>query len=186
MVFDGDDKTYRARMDEVLDGPLVGRWITDERGSRTLIDRGLIDRFADLLRPFITMEQDSVGSSMRRDRDWLYPWEAIREAFIKAMAHRDWTRSVDIEVSCYRDRRKITSPGALPNSMTIHKMIAGLRSPRNPLVVEILRDYNYVDARGMGVRTKIIPLMRSHAGTEPIFEATEDYLRTTLLQRRKC
>lgn len=37
-----------------------------------------------------------------------------------------------------------------------------------------------VDARGMGVRTKVIPLMRQHNGVEPIFEANEDYLKTTL------
>jgi ATP-dependent DNA helicase RecG len=44
--------------------------------------------------------------------------------------------------------------------MTVAKMIAGQRSARNPLIVDILRDYGYVDARGMGVRTKIIPLMK--------------------------
>jgi hypothetical protein len=38
-------------------------------------------------------------------------------------------------------------------------MIAGQRSPRNPLIVEVLRDFGYVDAQGMGVRTKIIPLL---------------------------
>ncbi len=64
--------------------------------------------------------------------------------------------------------------------MTITKMIASQRSPRNSLIMEILRDYGYVDARGMGVRTKVIPLMRLHNGVEPIFEANEDYLKTTL------
>jgi ATP-dependent DNA helicase RecG len=32
----------------------------------------------------------------------------------------------------------------------------------------------------MGVRTKVIPLMRQHNGVEPIFEANEDYLKTIL------
>ena len=30
-----------------------------------------------------------------------------------------------------------------------------------------MRDYGYVDARGMGVRSKIIPGMRAHNDTEP-------------------
>lgn len=30
-----------------------------------------------------------------------------------------------------------------------------------------LRDYGYVDARGMGVRNKLVPGMRAHNGTEP-------------------
>lgn len=76
----------------------------------------------------------------------------------------------------------MTSPGALQNSMTVEKMKAGQRSPRNPLIVDILRDYGYVDARGMGVRTKILPLVRKHNGVEPIFVATEDYLRLVILR----
>jgi ATP-dependent DNA helicase RecG len=70
----------------------------------------------------------------------------------------------------------------LQNSMTVEKMIAGLRSPRNPLIVEVLRDYGYVDARGMGIRNKVIPLMRKENKTEPLFEATDDYLKTTLFR----
>ena len=45
---------------------------------------------------------------------------------------------------------------------------------------DVLRDYGYVDARGMGVRNKIIPLMQEHNGAEPEFEATQDYVRLTL------
>jgi ATP-dependent DNA helicase RecG len=91
---------------------------------------------------------------------------------------------VDIEVSRYADRIEIISPGSLPNSMTVEKMIAGQRSPRNPVIVEILRDFGYVESRGMGVRKKIIPLMRSENLTDPIFDATEDYLKTILLRRK--
>jgi ATP-dependent DNA helicase RecG len=64
--------------------------------------------------------------------------------------------------------------------MTIQKMIAGQRSLRNTIIMEVLRDYGYVDFRGMGIRTKVILLMRNINRAEPIFEATEDYLKTTL------
>jgi ATP-dependent DNA helicase RecG len=60
--------------------------------------------------------------------------------------------------------------------MTVEKMLAGQRSPRNPLIVDVLRDYGYVDARGMGVRSKIVPLLLQHNGVDPEFEATEDCL----------
>lgn len=114
---------------------------------------------------------------MRRQTLWDYPWEAVREVVINALAHRDWTRSVDIEISCYSDRLEVISPGRLQNAMTIAKMIAGQRSPRNPILMDILRDYGYVEARGMGVRTKVIPAMRAHNGTEPGFELTDDALK---------
>jgi predicted HTH transcriptional regulator len=76
----------------------------------------------------------------------------------------------------YADRIEVKSPGALQNSMTAEKMLAGQRSPRNPLIVDVLRDYGYVDARGMGVRTKIVPLLVKQNGVPPEFEATDDYL----------
>jgi ATP-dependent DNA helicase RecG len=92
---------------------------------------------------------------------------------------------MDIEVTNYSDRLEIISPGRLQNSMTIVKMIAGQRSPRNMLISDILRDYNYIDAKGMGVRTKVIPSMRQFNQIDPIFEATDDYLKT-ILPRKKA
>jgi ATP-dependent DNA helicase RecG len=185
MVFDGQDKQYRARLDEVLDYPMVGLWRQDGRGQRRLAsaDFGIVERMIEMLKPFISEEDAAVDSGFRRDRQWHYPREAVRELVINALAHRDWTRSVDIEIAVYSDRMEVVSPGALQNSMTIEKMLAGQRSPRNPLMVDVLRDYGYVDARGMGVRTKIVPLMRRDNRRDPLFELTDDYLRVTLLRR---
>lgn len=182
IIFEGDSMEYKALTDEIIDGPLVGRWTNDEEGNRVLVSHGIIERLSDMVRPFITKEDNGIDDQMRRLTSWIYPWEAIRETIINALVHRDWTRSVDVEVTGYSDRIEINSPGAMQNSMTVEKMIAGQRSPRNPLIVEVMRDYGYVDARGMGVRTKIIPLMKRHNKTAPIFEATDDYLKTTLLQ----
>lgn len=183
MAFLGTGKEYQALLDVVLDAPLVGRWQIDEFGKKQLVDEGLIEKFAEIIAPFITEESPDIDEHMRREKISFYPWEAIRETVINALAHRDWTRSVDIEVTSYSDRLEVISPGKLQNAMTISKMIAGQRSPRNTLIMEILRDYAYVDSRGMGVRTKVIPLMKKFNQTEPVFEATEDYLKTVLLKK---
>ena len=182
MVFKGPDKDYQAQLDEILDGPMVGRWKKTGDEVRRLITRGVIEDFLRMIRPYISEETGVIEDQLRRDRIWRYPVEAVREVIVNALAHRDWTRSVDIEVAVYSDRLEVISPGALQNSMTVEKMIAGQRSPRNPLIVEVLRDYGYVDARGMGIRTKVIPLMRRENGTEPVFEATDDFLKTTLFR----
>ena len=180
LAFEGEDKSYRALDDRVIDGALVALWKTDEKGNREFVEGGLIEKLVDAMQPFVAEESDDVDASMRRERRWLYPVEALREAIVNALAHRDWTRYEEIEVARYADRLEVLSPGALQNSMTVEKMIAGQRSPRNPLIVEALRDYGYVDARGMGVRNKIIPLLLEHNGTEPEFIATEDHLRLVL------
>jgi ATP-dependent DNA helicase RecG len=183
MVFSGADKEYQAKLDVILDAPLVGRWVVNPEGQKVLDQEGVIEKLSAVIRPFVSEESGEIDENMRRERQWHYPWEALREAVINALAHRDWTIAVDIELSVYSDRLEIISPGKLQNSMTIEKMKAGQRSPRNPLIMDILRDYAYVDARGMGVRTKIIPLMKKFNKSEPLFEMTDDYLKTTLLRK---
>ena len=179
MVFEGMDKEYQALLDDILEGPLVGRWEISDSG-RKLIDTGLIEKFMDCVGPFISQEASEIDEDLRRDKTWFYPLDAVREIVVNALAHRDWTRFVDVEIGVYADRFEVISPGALQNTMTIEKMVAGQRSPRNILIMEVLRDYGYVDFRGMGIRTKVIPLMRRENKAEPYFEATEDYLKTVL------
>ena len=178
-AFAGADKTYQALFDDIFDAPLVGRWDISDTG-KSLVDSGLIERFIGQITPFISLESSNIDENFRREKQWFYPIEAIREVVVNALAHRDWTRFVDIEIGIYNDRLEVISPGALQNSMTIEKMMAGQRSPRNILIMEVLRDYGYVDYRGMGIRTKVVPLMKRLNHVDPIFEATEDYVKTVL------
>jgi ATP-dependent DNA helicase RecG len=133
--------------------------------------------FYYMMKPFISEEADTGGEYFRRDREYRYAPDALREAILNACAHRDWTRAVEIEVINYADRLEVTSPGAL------QKMLAGQRSVRNPIILETLRDYGYVDMRGMGVRNKIIPLTRDCAGKDAVFEAADDYVRVGIPAR---
>ena len=183
IAFKGDDKDYDALDDRVLDGPLVALWKGDSGGKREMVEKGLIEVLVDAMRPFVSEESGEVDASMRRVRRWHYPVEALREAIVNALVHRDWTRYEEAEVVRYTDRLVVVSPGTLPNTMTVRKMIAGQRSPRNPLLVDVLRDYGYVDARGMGVRSKIIPLLAEWNGVEPDFHASDDHLVVTMPRR---
>ncbi len=151
-----------------------------EGGARVLGEPGLIENLIDRMQPFVSTEESALAGGVRRHRRWHYPQEALREAVINALAHRDWTRALEVEIVAYSDRLEVLSPGALQNSMSIEKMLAGQRSPRNPIIFDVLRDYGYVDARGMGVRNKIVPLVREASGKEPAFEATEDHVRLVL------
>jgi len=179
MVFNSENKQYDAALDDILDGPMVGRW-DPGNGDKRLIDSGIIERFMRAMTPFMSQQSKDVNLELRRETHWFYPLEAVREALINALAHRDWTRFVEIEVSGYSNRLEVISPGSLPNSMTVEKMKAGQRSPRNTIIMEVLRDYGYVDYRGMGVRTKIVPLTKALSSKEAEFELTDDYLKTIL------
>ncbi|MDQ6992089.1 MAG: ATP-binding protein [Mariprofundus sp.] len=134
MFFNAEDKIYQAQIDKVLDGPLVGRFQVGPLGN-SLIDAGVIEKTLEMIEPYITREPNEIDDNFRREKVWLYPFEAIRELLVNALVHRDWTRFVDIEIVGYLDRMEITSPGALPNSMTVEKMLAGQRSARNHILV---------------------------------------------------
>lgn len=67
----------------------------------------------------------------------------------------------------YADRLEVVSPGRLPNTVTVENMKQGCRATRNELVKEVLRDYRFMEATGLGVPRKIIRGMREHNGTDP-------------------
>lgn len=185
MSFTEETKDYQAQDDTLLDAPLVALWQGSVGSSRQIIEPGLIERLVDRMIPFISQEDASSNQGLRRETHYRYPLDAIRETILNALVHRDWTRSIEVEVVNYVDRLEITSPGTLQNSMTLEKMLAGQRSPRNPIIVEIMRDYGYVDMRGMGVRRKIVPLTLEYTGQDARFELTDDFLRVTIPARTR-
>lgn len=180
MAFEGEKKSYKALDDRLIDGPLVPLRISSPDGSKTIIDDGLIQKLLDSMQPFVTEQSNDLEDSLRRKLNWHYPREALRESIINALAHRDWTRNREIEIVRYSDRLTVLSPGSMQNSMSVEKMIAGQRLARNQLIVDVLHNYGYVEARGMGVSNKIIPLLREQNGTEPQFNATDDHLETVM------
>jgi ATP-dependent DNA helicase RecG len=118
------------------------------------------------------------GARVER-RAW--PPDALREAVVNAFVHRDWSiQGTDVEVSIYADRVDVISPGALPNTVTVDRMRAGVRHARNELVRDAMRDYRYLEADGLGVPRTIVRGMLEHSGIEPVFRADEQRLVVTL------
>jgi ATP-dependent DNA helicase RecG len=138
------------------------------------VDKGVIDRTVDFVARNMGTRAWLEGGRRRRKK--ALPLDAVREAVVNAVAHRDYAREgTDIEVSLYSDRLEVVSPGRLPNGVTVEKMKVGVvRVARNELLKEILRDYGYVEHYGMGVRNRIIQSMRAHNGTEADLVEEED------------
>ena len=175
-AFPGVEKDYNTIDEERIRGPLAP--LTSMRGSA--ISKGVIDRTIDFV-------ERNMGSAAwldggQRYRRKAFPSDAVREAIINAVTHRDYAREgTDIEVSMYADRLEIISPGRLPNGVTVEKMKEGVvRVARNELLKEILRDYGYVEHFGMGVRNRIIQSMRDHNGKEPDLVEEDDRFKVCL------
>ena len=66
-----------------------------------------------------------------------YSLEAVFEAMVNAVAHRDYTiRGSRIRLSMFSDRLEINAPGGLPNNLTIADMPAR-QSTRNEAIVSV-------------------------------------------------
>lgn len=165
VAYPGRDKEYAARERRSLRGPLAPL-LRLEEDLPLLLENGLAEQALDFVRrnSGVTATLDGARRVERLD----YPVEAIREAVVNALVHRDYLlSSTDIELSLYEDRLEITSPGRLPNGITPERMRVGCRASRNQLMKDVMRDYGYLEHMGMGVPRKIIRCMREHNGTEP-------------------
>ena len=168
LSYPGTRPDYAARADLELKGPLVPLLSAD--GS--LLETGLVEQALDFLGRN-TEPTAHLENGRRIDRP-AYPVAVIREAVVNALVHRDYSvAGTDISLIIFSDRLEIHSPGRLPNTVTVERMKAGYRHARNQTLVNVMRDYRYVEFRGMGVRDKIIPGMREFNGTDPDLVAEE-------------
>lgn len=181
VAYSGTEKDYQAKARAVFQGPVVSLFAPASpefacsypsvpqsfSESSNTVEPGIIEQAIDFVRRNINVRA-WIDEGGQRKETWDYPIDALREAIVNAIAHRDYSITViDIEVSLYSDRLEIISPGRLPNTVTVEKMRAGYRASRNELIKEVLRDYHYIEATGLGVPRKIIQGMRRHNGTEP-------------------
>ena len=180
-AYSGAEKDYDAKARATLRGPLVPLYPAPAsdfdrpypRMPRTFsdygrtVESGVLEGALDFVRRNSEVRA-WIGDTGQRQERWDYPLETVREALVNAAAHRDYTITVtDIELSLYADRLEIVSPGRLPNTVTVEKMRTGCRAARNELTRDVLRDYRYVEASGLGVPRKIVAGMRAHNGTDP-------------------
>ncbi len=179
-IYSGTDKDYDSTP-QAIRGPLVSLW-RESGGTIEIVEPGLIDQAMDRLAVGLS-EEGAPERGGARIRKWLYPQEALREAIVNAVVHRDYLlSSTSIEISVYADRLEVVSPGVPPNGITAMRMRTGCRAARNAFLKDILRDYKYMEHMGMGIPRKIIRLMREHNGSEPELVVGEE--RFSIVLRR--
>lgn len=110
------------------------------------------------------MSRRAVVVGYGRADAWEYPEEALREAVVNALVHRDYSavsRGAQVQVEMYPDRLVVRNPGGLFGPVTIQDL--GSESPtsssRNATLLSILEDVTVpgdekavVENRGSGIR----------------------------------
>lgn len=116
--------------------------------------------------------QEASLEGLRHQEIWEYPLEALREALLNALIHRDYAALGDVEVRLYEDRLLIWNPGGLPEGVSLED----LRKPvhpsvrRNPLLAEAFFQMGLIERWGTGT-TRILELCRTQGLPEPEFVA---------------
>jgi len=93
------------------------------------------------------------------------PEEALREAIVNAVAHRDYTVRGPVRLFILDDRVEVHTPGRAPNTVDEGAMRAGVHVVRNPRIYARLSDAGLVTRAGTGVR-RIIRLVREATGSD--------------------
>jgi len=175
VAYPGKEKDYAAKERSAIRGPMTALF-----GSDGLVENGLVEQAVEFTRRN-TEVSTSLADGARREERWLYPEEAIREVIVNALVHRDYLLSgTTVELSIYKNRLEVVSPGRLPNGITPQRMITGCRSARNQLLKDVMRDYGYLEHMGMGVPRKIVKEMQKHNGTSPDLIENEELFTVRL------
>ena len=114
----------------------------------------------------------------QREDQAQYDLNALGEAVINAIAHRDYSLSgSQIRLFVFSDRIEIRSPGLLPNSVTLDNIKLGVHAERNRRIAGLLTHLGYMSAIGTGVPRLIIRLSRQLSHREPEYSLVGEELR---------
>ncbi len=124
---------------------------------------------------------EAVVRGLQREDRMLYPAFAVREALVNAVCHRDYRLTGRrVEIRQFDDRLEISSPGGLPDYITLDNIVEEHFS-RNPRLVNGLFEWGYIEQLGLGIDRMIEEMVRA-GHPQPEFRATP-YSFTVVLRR---
>jgi len=104
-----------------------------------------------------------------------YPFKAIREAVVNAVAHRDYEARGYIQVSIFDDRLEVQSPG---EPLKPIEELEGIHLPRNSIICTRLHDVGEMEEYGTGLE-KMRKWMSDHGLPGPVFESRAGFFIVT-------
>ena len=119
------------------------------------------------------------GLFRQEQRD--YPEEALREALLNALVHRDYSFSSSILVSIFDDRIEFVSIGGLPKGVSKDDILIGLSVPRNENLANIFYRLQLIEAYGTGI-PKILQSYNDYI-RKPELQITSNAFKITLPNR---
>ncbi len=107
-----------------------------------------------------------------------YPEEALREALMNSLVHREYSISASTLISVYEDRIEFVSAGGLPEGIELEDILLGLSVCRNAKLAAIFYRLKLIEAYGTGLPK----IMKSYEGSglHPDIKVTANAFKITL------
>lgn len=113
-----------------------------------------------------------------------YPEEAIREALLNALVHRDYSFSGSIIINVNDSKMEVISLGGLLPGLSVEDIRIGVSQPRNQKLAEIFHRLRLFESYGTGIR-RIFKLYED-CPVQPSIVATPNAFRIVLPNRNVC
>ena len=138
----------------------------------------LIDQAVSFVMSRIDAKVGARDKAVSVDVDFELPREAVKEAIVNAVCHRDYTSNASVQVMLFRDRLEIWNPGNLPYGLTVEMLRTRHKSiPANPLLARPM--YLYGSIEQMGTGTEMIVKQCLNFGLKsPEFQQDVDFITT--------
>lgn len=142
-----------------------------------------IEEAEEAIKNFINVRYEITGEQLTRKDIWDYPLEAIREALLNSVIHRDYFKyNVQTQIKIFNDWIWFFNVGGLPEGITleqlktIHPSVA-----RNPLIVHIFYLAGLIEEYGSGIG-RIMDSLKEANLPEPEFK--EEFAGFSLYMRK--
>ncbi len=109
-----------------------------------------VEKTMDLL--FTKYIKSSISyEGLNRIEKYEYPKNAVREALLNAVSHKDYSGGVPIQISVYDNKLIFWNEGQLPENWTIEKLLTKHPSkPYNPDIANAFFRSGYIESWGRG------------------------------------
>lgn len=107
-----------------------------------------------------------------------YPEEAVREALLNSIVHRDYSVGASNLINIYDDRIEFVSVGGLVAGLELKSIFLGISQTRNPNLAAVFYRMRLIESYGTGIGK----IQRAYIGNdrEPEFETAKGVFRVTL------
>lgn len=169
--------------------------VVDSAGNRFADSKRIEGTLPDMLDEALQFVRANMHTATRIDAQTgirsdlpQYPMDAVREAVLNALVHRDYsfhTEGMPIQLVMYTDRLEIINPGGLYGRLTIDQLGNVQPDTRNPVLVTAMEALGKTENRYSGIPT-IRYAMKGLSLPEPVFMDTRGTFSVVLYNKTEA